>query len=171
MTRDIQWLNSLPQHEVMSELKSCCGSTRWAEQMVNRRPFATSDQLAVAADEVWWSLSSDDWLEAFRAHPRIGERKAGTVASAQSAQWSNSEQAGVRNASDETTELLARLNREYETKFGYIFIVCATGKSSEEMLAILSDRSGNDPATELRIAAGEQAKITRLRLKKLIDCP
>ena len=126
MTHDVGWLNSLSPHEAMSELKSCCGSTRWAEQMVNRRPVATVDELAVAADEVWWSLSLDDLLEAFRAHPRIGEKKAATVTSAQSLQWSDNEQAGVRNASDETTALLAKLNREYEARFGYIFIVCAT---------------------------------------------
>jgi OHCU decarboxylase len=169
VTRDAGWLNALSKQEAIRELKSCCGATRWAEQMVNRRPFATGDELAAAADEIWWSLSSDDWLEAFHAHPRIGEKKAASVASAQSLQWSDKEQAGVRNASEETSELLTRLNREYEARFGHIFIVCATGKSSEEMLAILRQRMGNEPATELRIAAGEQAKITRLRLKKLIE--
>lgn len=166
MTHDVDWLNSLPRDEAINQLKSCCGSSRWAEQMVSLRPFATREELATAADEVWGSLSSDDWLEAFRAHPKIGEKKA--AASAQSLQWSNNEQAGVRNASTETTELLARLNHEYETKFGYIFIVCATGKSSEEMLGILQNRLGNEPATELRIAAEEQAKITQLRLQKLL---
>ena len=170
MQREIKWLNSLPADEAINQFKSCCCATRWAEQMVHRRPFATRDELVATGNEVWWSLTSDDWLEAFRAHPKIGEKKAVSVASVQSAQWSNSEQAGVRNASDETTELLAKLNREYETTFGYIFIVCATGKSAEEMLAILRERIGNEPGKELRIAAGEQAKITELRLKKLIDC-
>ena len=168
MTRDIQWLNSLPRDEAINEFKSCCGATGWAEQMTNRRPFASHDDLAEAANDVWWSLRPDDWLEAFRAHPKIGEKKGVSVASAQSLEWSNSEQAGIRNASDDTTELLAKLNREYESRFGYIFIVCATGKSSVEMLGILRERMGNEPATELRIAAQEQAKITKLRLQKLI---
>jgi OHCU decarboxylase len=166
VTHDLNWLNSLPRDEAINKLKSCCGSTRWAEQMDNRRPFETRDELAATANEVWWSLNPDDWFEAFHAHPKIGEKKV--EASAQSLQWSKNEQAGVRNASNETTELLARLNREYEAKFGYIFIVCATGKSSEEILAILQNRLGNGPATELGIAAEEQAKITRLRLQKLI---
>jgi len=169
VTRDIHWLNLLPRDDAIKQLKSCCGSDRWAEQMVNRRPFTTFDQLATTADDVWRSLTADDWLEAFRAHPKIGEKKAVTATSIQSQHWSNSEQAGVQNASGETAASLATLNREYESKFGYIFIVCATGKSSDEMLAILRQRMKNQPAKELRIAAAEQAKITQLRLKKLIE--
>jgi OHCU decarboxylase len=167
----LQRLNSLPNDKVLSELKSCCGSNCWAAGVASSRPFATFAQLLDTAQQVWWQLEPGDWLEAFRSHPKIGQRKAETSASAQSQQWSRNEQSGMQQAPAETAAALARLNEAYETRFGYIFIVCATGKSSEEMLAILRERIENEPDAELRIAAAEQAKITELRLKKLIDCP
>ena len=167
-TRDLTWLNSLPDPEAVDELKTCCGSTRWAGQLITRRPFETFDQLVSQAHEVWWSLNSDDWLEAFRSHPKIGEKKAEAAATKQSEYWSKGEQSGMDGASEETASTLSRLNKEYERKFGYIFIVCATGKSSEEMLAILKKRLENGPAEEIRTAAAEQAKITELRLRKLV---
>jgi OHCU decarboxylase len=122
------------------------------------------------ANDIWWSLDPEDWLEAFRSHPKIGEKKAAAPVSDQSRQWSGQEQAGVRNASQETVDALAELNHAYEQKFGFIFIICATGKTSEEMLSALRQRLDNDPATELPVAAAEQSKITELRLKKLITC-
>ncbi len=122
-------------------------------------------------DRVWWSLTPDDWLEAFRSHPKIGEKKASDKVSAQSQQWSGQEQAGVSRASQDTADSLAALNRAYEQKFGFIFIICATGKTSEEMLAALQTRLNHDSDTELRLAAAEQAKITELRLKKLLTSP
>jgi OHCU decarboxylase len=166
--RDLKWLNSLTEAEAIDELKTCCGSTHWAGQLISRRPFETFDQVVSQAHEVWWSLTSDDWLEAFRSHPKIGEKKGAAAASKQSEHWSKGEQSGMTGASEETASTLARLNIAYETKFGYIFIVCATGKSSEEMLAILRKRLENEPAEEIRIAAAEQAKITELRLRKLL---
>ncbi len=166
-----QWLNSLPNDQALNELKSCCGSNRWAAEVASHRPFATVAQLLDTAQQVWWQLEPADWLEAFRGHPKIGQKKAETSASAQSQQWSRAEQSGMQQAPADTTAALARLNEAYETRFGYIFIVCATGKSSEEMLAILQERIENEPDHELRIAAAEQGKITELRLKKLIDCP
>ena len=120
------------------------------------------------ADRVWWSLTPDDWLEAFRSHPKIGEKKAGEKVSTQSQQWSGQEQAGVSRASQDTVDSLAALNRAYEQKFGFIFIICATGKTPDEMLAALQERLQHDSDTELRLAAAEQAKITELRLKKLL---
>jgi OHCU decarboxylase len=152
-------------------LLKCCGSTKWAQRLVAERPFTSLPQLVEKAEQIWWSLEPRDWLEAFHSHPKIGEKKAAAATSDQSKRWSEAEQTGVSSAGLETLEALSDLNREYEERFGYIFIVCATGKSSEEMLAILRERLGNNPDEELRNAAAEQAKITQLRLKKLIDSP
>jgi OHCU decarboxylase len=166
---DLEQLNVLSAKEAKSEFLKCCGSERWAAQMIAERPFGTLDDLTTKADRVWWSLEPHDWLKAFHRHPKIGEKKAAAVTSEQSKTWSATEQAGLSTAASQTLEALADLNQKYEEKFGYIFIVCATGKSSEEMLAILRNRLGNDPDEELPIAAAEQAKITKLRLMKLVE--
>lgn len=137
--------------------------------MTSERPFANPEHLNTVADRVWWSLEPSDWLEAFVSHPKIGERSAARKVAAEAEHWATQEQSGVTNAAEETMRSLADLNQEYEEKFGYIFIVCATGKSSEEILAILQDRLPNDPETEIRIAAREQSRITKLRLGKLLD--
>lgn len=165
---DLAWLNSLTDEKAVKELLQCCGSRRWATEMSNDRPYSTLDQLITHAGEVWRSLTPMDWLEAFLSHPKIGEKKASDKVTAQSQQWSGQEQAGVSNASQQTVDSLAELNRTYERKFGFIFIICASGKSSGEMLAALHERLQNDSDTELRLAAAEQAKITELRLKKLL---
>jgi OHCU decarboxylase len=162
-------LNSLSNSEAAAELLKCCGSARWAREMTNARPFAGIDGLLGAAESIWCSLSEQDWLEAFRAHPKIGEQKAAAVQSEQAQTWSAQEQAGVADAESETKAELAARNQEYEQRFGFIFIICATGKTSAEMLAILTERLQNDTEAELRIAADEQRKITRLRLEKLIN--
>jgi OHCU decarboxylase len=161
--------NSLLSGEAERELLQCCGSKEWARIMIAARPFASFDELSAKAEQVWWSLASSDWLEAFHSHPKIGEKKAAAATSDQAKRWSEAEQAEVNTAAQETLTELANLNRQYEEKFGYIFIVCATGKSSEEMLAILRTRLENPADQELRNAAAEQARITQLRLKKLID--
>jgi len=166
--RDLAWLNSLGESEAANEFLKCCGSQSWAQRMSADRPFANVSNLCVKAAETWWDLTDDDWLEAFRSHPKIGEKKATNQVSTQAQAWSGQEQAGVQNSTTHTLDALAKLNREYEEKFGFIFIVCATGKSSEEMLAILKSRITNDEESELRIAAGEQAKITEIRLRKLV---
>jgi allantoinase len=137
---------------------ACCGSRRWAEAMSAAAPFDSADSAAAQAARIWNSLAPEDWKEAFAAHPRIGDRTASGVAA--------SEQSGVRGAAEGTLDELARLNREYERRFGYIYIVCASGRSAEEMLAILRSRLANDPETELRIAAAEQLAIAQLRLRK-----
>ena len=165
---DLAWLNSITAEEAAKELRQCCGSRRWTEQISNARPYSTLESLITHANQVWWSLTADDWLEAFRSHPKIGEKKASDKVSAQSQQWSGQEQAAVSRASQDTVDSLAALNRAYEQKFGFIFIICATGKTSDEMLAALQERLQNDSDTELRLAAAEQAKITELRLKKLL---
>ena len=154
---------------VENELLKCCGSKNWARQLAAQRPFVDVHDLAKKLADVWWSLEPEDWLEAFRSHPRIGEKKAAQQTSTQAQEWSEQEQSVARQSEEQTAQELARLNREYEERFGYIFIVCATGKSAEEMLAILRERLGNGPEQELRIAATEQAKITELRINKLLS--
>jgi OHCU decarboxylase len=161
-------LNALSSSRAESEFLKCCGSKNWARQVTSARPFASLDELIAKADRVWWSLDSGDWLEAFHSHPKIGEKKAAAPTAVEARRWSEDEQSGIRNSAPQTLDELADLNRAYEEKFGYIFIVCASGKSSEEMLAILQDRLKNNAAQELRMAAAEQAKITELRLRKLL---
>jgi OHCU decarboxylase len=168
MQRDLAWLNSLTADEAAKELLHCCGSKRWAAEMANGRPYQTLETLLATSNDIWWSLDQSDWLEAFRSHPKIGERKAADKVSAQSQQWSGQEQSGVDEASHDTVSSLAALNEAYEQRFGYIFIVCATGKTSGEMLTALRERLQHDPQAELPIAAAEQSKITELRLKKLL---
>ena len=168
MHDDLAWLNSLPPVEAEKELLQCCGSTRWAQQMTAARPYRTLENLTATANELWWSLDRNDWLEAFRSHPKIGEKKAADPVSTQASQWSGQEQAGVATASQETVDSLATLNRAYEEKFGFIFIICATGKTSAEMMSSLRERLEQDAVDELPIAAAEQSKITELRLNKLL---
>ena len=168
MQRDLAWLTSLTAEEAANELLQCCGSKRWVAQMASSRPSPTLEKLLATANDVWWSLERSDWLEAFRSHPKIGEKKAADKVSAQSQQWSGQEQSGVANASQETASTLAALNHDYEQKFGFIFIICATGKTPDEMLSARRERLQHDPESELPIAATEQSKITELRLKKLL---
>jgi OHCU decarboxylase len=152
-------------------LLQCCGSKRWAENVANTRPYENVEKLIANANDIWWSLDRYDWLEAFQSHPKIGEKKSAAPVSDQSRQWSGQEQSGVATASRETVDALAALNWAYEQKFGFIFIICATGKTSVEMLESLKKRLENDAETELPIAAAEQSRITELRLKKLTTNP
>jgi OHCU decarboxylase len=161
-------LNSLSPQEAELEFLKCCGSTNWARRMVEERPFADIAELLGKADDHWESLTGDDWLDAFRRHPKIGEQKAEQTQSETARTWSEQEQAGTGGSALETMQALADSNREYERKFGHIFIVCASGKTADEMLSILRDRLNNDSDSELRIAAEEQRKITQLRLGKLV---
>jgi OHCU decarboxylase len=171
MAHDLAWLNSLTAGEAERELLQCCGSRRWAARMTDARPYPTFDSAITTAAEIWWSLTESDWLEAFRSHPKIGEQKPADKVSEQAQEWSGQEQAGVAAASRETSNTLAALNRAYEFKFGFIFIICASGKTSTQMLAALRERLQHDPTEELPIAAAEQSKITELRLKKLLNGP
>jgi hydroxyisourate hydrolase len=166
-------LNGLGEDAAAREFLRCCGSTRWAREMAAARPFAAIEPLTAAADKIWASLDRADWLEAFAAHPKIGGTvragEAGKAGEAGNTDWSAAEQAGVASASTDVLARLAEANDEYEARFGYIFIVCATGKSAAEMLGLLQGRLDNDPLIELRIAAAEQRKITRLRIGKLLE--
>ena len=165
----LEQFNSLPLDVASAELIKCCGSSRWAERMAARRPFPDTDSLLRAADAVWWELETTDWLEAFSHHPKIGERRAAHNVSEEARRWSEEEQSTTRLAREETMRELVAANREYERKFGFIFIVCATGKRTEEMLTLLKERINNDTGKELRVAAEEQRRITHLRLRKLLE--
>jgi 2-oxo-4-hydroxy-4-carboxy-5-ureidoimidazoline decarboxylase len=164
-------LDALPAREAEPLLGSCCGAHAWVARMLDHRPFRDATTLLRAAADVWWSLGPEDWHEAFAHHPRIGERKAAAGQDARAHGWSTGEQRGVAAATANVRTALVDGNRDYERRFGHIYLVCAAGKSAEELLGILQARLSNDPDTELRIAAGEQAKITRLRLLKLLGVP
>lgn len=137
--------------------------------MIGCRPFQNKDKLFELAEKIWFALTRNDWLEAFSHHPKIGDTEALQKKFQQTQPWTENEQAGVKGASADALKDLAAGNRLYKDKFGYIFIVCATGKSADEMLALLKERLENDPEAELLIAAKEQNKITRLRLGKLFN--
>lgn len=162
-------LNRLSAEEARAALLACCGSTRWATEVAGLRPFWDVGQLLNLAGRIWRELPHEDWLEAFRAHPKIGESKPQQETGAEARAWAEGEQARAREASHDTLAALAEANREYEGRFGYIFIICATGKSAEEMLAALRGRLENDPEVELHVAAGEQWRITELRLRKFLN--
>ena len=147
-------------------LTSCCGSRRWVEGMIARRPFGSVGRIKAEAEQVWWSLTREDWLEAFSHHPRIGERQSTQNARGQA--WSAREQSGLAGAANSTRDELARVNQAYDTRFGYRYVVCASGRSAEELLALARKRLENQPEDELRVAAAEQLAITLLRLDRLL---
>jgi 2-oxo-4-hydroxy-4-carboxy-5-ureidoimidazoline decarboxylase len=159
-----QRVNEAAVDEACAFLRTCCGSARWVERMLMHRPFADPEVALRAARDEWFALSEDDWREAFSHHPTIGDRESLRARFPATHQLSASEQAGVGGAADEVLDALAEGNREYEQRFGYIFIVCATGKTADEMLALLRTRLTNDPAMEIRVAAEQQAQITAIRL-------
>jgi len=164
----VEGLNALPGDQAFARLLECCGSSRWAQSMAVRRPFQDERQLIEAAERIWWGLAGDDWLEAFRAHPKIGESRPARETGEGAQRWSEEEQSAARTAASATLDALAEANRAYEERFGHIFIVCATGKRSEEMLETLRRRLANDPRTELCVAAEQQRRITLLRLRKML---
>lgn len=161
--------NAMPSDQASENIFPCGGSQNWAHKMAARRPILDEAALLVACDQVCKNLSESDWLEAFRSHPRIGQSRAAVQGGAKSAAWSSEEQRNVGSAADEVRAALAEGNRAYEHKFGRIFIVCATGKSPTEILAILRRRLQNDETTELHEAAEEQRQIAYLRLKKWLN--
>jgi len=160
-----RWNSAAPE-EAVREILSCCGSTAWAGKMAGRRPFSNEGSLLLLADRLWFGLPVADWLEAFGAHPRIGERPASAGGPPRSAQWSDEEQSHAAAPEDRIKLALSEGNRAYEQKFGHIFIVCAMGKSAPEILEILRRRMHNEGGAELREAAEQQRQITQLRLRK-----
>lgn len=157
-------LNEAPAADARAILLRACGSSKWVDRMMARRPFGSDAKLLFAARNEWFGLTEMDWLEAFAQHPRIGDRTAVEARFPTTHDLSSKEQAGVGTAHADVITALAEGNDAYYERFGFIFIVCATGKSAEEMLALLRERLPHTRATELRVAAEEQAKITALRL-------
>ncbi len=165
----VHCFNELTEAEAKARLTQCCGASRWVESMLDRRPFASAAELQSAAQHAFAELNEPDWLEAFAHHPRIGDIDSLRKRFAATAAWAGSEQAGASAANEETLRSLARGNDGYFDKHGFIFIVCATGKSAAEMLALLRERLPHSRAEELKLAAGEQQKITALRIDKLLN--
>ena len=153
-------LNALDNDAGARALLACCGSTEWAREMAVSRPFDGPESMGQTSDRIWASLERTDWLQAFAAHPKIGQRSASA--------WASAEQSGVGGAANNVLDRLAAGNRAYEARFGHVFLISAAGRSAEDILAALEDRLDNDPDTELRVAAEEHRRITRLRLERLL---
>ncbi len=161
-------LNSVDSEIAFESFHRCCGSKVWAQRMTDLRPFQNEEDLLKKADLVWFSLTKADFLEAFAHHPPIGKKSLEEKFKS-TAQWSAQEQNGVSNASNSTIDALARGNKEYLDKFGFVFLICATGKSADEMLKSLQLRVKNDIETEIKNACKESSEITKIRLKKLLS--
>lgn len=158
--------NQLPETEAFEVLFSCCGSSEWAKQLLAKRPFSTLENLKKESDLIWLFCKEPDWLEAFSHHPKIGDKKA-LEEKFKKDKWAANEQSGMNSASEDIVVQLAQANMDYERKFRFIFIVCATGKSAEEMLKLIKDRLYNNRDKEILNAMQEQNKITHIRLDKL----
>jgi len=169
----LDYVNNAPAAALREDLMRVCHSATWASTMIEARPFASVADLKRYAADFWMAVDEADWLEGFRGHPRIGDvdalRKKFAAAKATGAKvWESGEQSGADGAAEETLVALRQANVDYEAKFGFIFLVCASGKTAEEMLAILQSRFPNPRDEEIVVAAGEQNKITMLRLDKLL---
>lgn len=162
---DLDRLNRLGPEEARRAFTDCCASDAWASVMTDRRPFTDETALLDTAREIWRALDPSDREEAFDAHPRIGETRQGDD---RHDAWSRREQEEAGAGPTVVLDRLAECNREYETRFGRVYLVFATGKSAEDLLRLCEDRLGNDPDTELVIAGAEQEKITDLRLRRLV---
>ena len=159
----------LPIEDAEKALLRCCGSRSWAIKMAQSRPFGSMEAMHNVATQIWEDLKVQDWLEAFEHHPKIGDRQALAVRFASTRNWSANEQAGVEKAEEDILDRLASGNEKYSHRFGYVFLVCATGKSALEMLNLLEARINNSPEKELQIAQQEQQKIMLLRLDKMFE--
>ena len=168
MSRVLQGWNLSSQRAAEAEILPCCGSRAWARGLASERPFDDVAALLAASDRIWSKLSAADWSEAFRSHPRIGSAVSAGKSSARSLEWSAREQSGALAASDAVKLALAAADREYERKFGRIFIICASGKSATEILENLERRLNNEERAELLEAADQQRQITQIRLKKWV---
>lgn len=169
MTRvTVTQLDEMPAEEAGGLFKECCGSSRWVAMMLARRPFRFRDSVFFAADLFWKSLTLRDCMEAFAHHPRIGEKEGAKPQGERGAAWSAREQSGMNVVEAELRKEITETNREYEDRFGYIYIVSAQGKTAAELLTIAKDRLRNNPETEIRVSCDEQKKIMHLRLEQLI---
>ena len=161
-------LNNMDKTQLTVVLSKCCGALCWVEKMTSIFPVYDSTELLDKAEKIWFSCNEMDWREAFKQHPRIGDINSLKEKFETTSNWAEREQSGVLETSQTVLESLARANTYYEDKFGYIFIVCATGKSAEEMLSMLESRLKNKPGDEIKVAMREQNKITKIRLQKLL---
>ena len=168
MTITVARLDAMPVAEAAFKLAACCGASKWVAGMLAQRPFGSRDRLFEVSDEIAHTLAEPDWLEAFSHHPRIGQRRSNSAVSTTAESWSTGEQSAVVTASTEVRAALVDANDKYESRFGFIFIICANGRSAEEILAMLEVRMTNERAEEVLVAAREQQRITRLRLEKLL---
>lgn len=163
----IEEFNQQKKAETKQQVLNCCGSTAWTEMMLEMMPFYSVEEMHICADEAWRSTKEADWKEAFTHHPKIGDLKSLKEKFASTLNFTTGEQAGVKEAGDDVLMELQKMNDAYLKKYGYIFIICATGKSADEMLTALKERMENNAERELKIAAGEQQKIMHLRIEKL----
>lgn len=163
----VTWINELAPSDAREEFRKCCGATWWSDRMARARPFASAEELVASADRFFDTMPRDVWLDAFASHPKIGDLDSLRMRLAGNKQWSSGEQAGIASTDEETLLELSAGNQAYENRFGYTFIICATGLSAAEMLSSLTERLQNDSAAEFLIASEEQRKITHLRLEKL----
>ena len=161
-------LNNLPESEAKAVIESCCCAPRWIEGMLKQRPYQSVAELLKTADDVWATMERNDYLAAFEGHPQIGDVSTLREKFRNTANTAGHEQSGMQQASEQTLQRMMELNSAYLEKFGFIFIVFASGKSAEQMLELIEQRIDNDADTELKLAAAEQAKITKLRLEKLL---
>lgn len=164
---NLETFNALPEAELRTKFSHCCGSANWVNGMIQAAPFSSIETLHLQADHIWATCTEADWLEAFTHHPKIGDVQSLRQKFEATANWASGEQQGVQSATDAVLQALAEGNEQYEKKFGFIFIVCATGKSAPEMLELLQARIHHSREEELLIARDEQHKITHIRLDKL----
>lgn len=164
---NLKLINELSAEEARETFLKCCGCERWARELAEGRPYASEEEIYSLSERSFETLTRDEWLEAFGAHPKIGDMESLKKKYSATKEWAEHEQSRVHGTPPQVLQDLAAGNSEYENKFGYIFIVCATGKTAEEMLSILTQRIRNNSKEELGIAAAEQKKITNIRLGKL----
>ena len=165
----LEEFNQLEMKVAQTELRKCCGSSQWIKQVTAKRPYSSLEEIKNTSSDIWSALTVDDYKEAFLHHPKIGKVDELRKKFASTEHWSSQEHSAINNTSEKVLQQLAIGNEEYEKKFGYIFIVCATGKSAEEMLALLESRLLHSVESEIQIAQQEQNQITQLRLEKLIS--
>ncbi|MBL4715728.1 MAG: OHCU decarboxylase [Bacteroidetes bacterium] len=165
---DLKRFNNLNERERRDALSNCCGATHWVDKMLTSAPVEKLELLLELSDKNWYDCTESDWLEAFTHHPKIGDLKSLENKFALTKEMAGNEQSGINVATENVLIELADYNKRYEDKFGYIFIVCATGKSANEMLELLKSRINNSPEEEIKIAMEEQNKITKLRLEKFL---
>jgi OHCU decarboxylase len=158
--------NRLPAAEAQESLLSCCGSPAWTHALLGRRPYASLAALLIDAEAAWFALPESEWLVAFACHPRIGERKAEAETTVQFAAWSGTEQSSAQATLEAVARALAEANKLYEERFGFLYIVFASGRTAPQLLSLLEERLAHDRATELNEAARQQWEITRLRMTR-----